>query len=53
MMFSLFSLHIRSMWETICDAKASRKWKGKICAQIGQNTLFWNLVQNTSPQIEI
>ena len=34
-------------WGTICDAKASRKWQGKICAQIPHNTLFWNLVQNT------
>ena len=29
---ALVSLHIRSMWETICDARASRKWQGKICA---------------------
>ena len=43
----LISLHIRNMWETICDEKASRKWHGKICAQIPQNTLLWNLVQNT------
>ena len=47
--FELISLHIRSMWETICDAKASRKWQGRICAQMGQNTLFWNLVQDTPP----
>ena len=37
------------MWETICDAKASRKWQGKICAQIGKNTLFWDLVQKPHP----
>ena len=45
----LISLHIRSMWETICDAKASRKWQGKICTEIPHNTLFWNLVQNNTP----
>ena len=50
----IFSLHIRSMWETICDPRPSRKWQGKIFAQIGQNTLFWDLVQNTPPpKIEI
>ena len=41
----MISLHIRSMWETICDARPSRKWQGKICAQIGKNTLFWDLLQ--------
>ena len=45
------SLHIRSMWETICDAKAYRKCDGKFSAQNPQNTLFWNLVQNT-PALE-
>ena len=44
-----FSLHIHSMWETICDAKASRMWQGKTCAQNPQKTLFWNLLQNTPP----
>ena len=32
----LFSLHIRSMWETICDAWAC--WSGWILVQILQNT---------------
>ena len=44
---SLVTTYVRSMWETICDARASRKWQGKICAQIGKNILFWDLVQNT------
>ena len=26
------------MWETICDARASRVWHGKIVAQIAKNT---------------
>ena len=30
----LISLHIRSMWETICDAKASRKCEGKFVIKI-------------------
>ena len=30
---------------------ASKMWQGKICAQIGKITLFWDLVQNTSPPI--
>ena len=51
---NFISLHIRSMWETICDARPSRKWQGKICATIGKNTLFWDLVQNLpSLKIEI
>ena len=33
------SLHILSMWETICDARA----------EIGKNTLFWDLVQTPPP----
>ena len=47
--YDLICLHIRSMWETICDAKASRKRQGKIFAQIPQNTLFWKLVQKPPP----
>ena len=42
------SLHIRSMWETICGKtfqKVARQ--GKIFTKIGKNTLFWDLVQNT------
>ena len=46
----LISLYIRSMKETICYARASRKKEGKIYDQIGKNTGFWDLVQNTPPK---
>ena len=40
----LVSLHTHSVWETICDARASRLWHGKVFAHFAKNTL---------PQIEI
>ena len=30
------SLHLSSMWLTICDANAFRKWQGRFCAQLGR-----------------
>ena len=34
---SLFNLHTRSMWETICDTRASRVWHGKIYAHLSSH----------------
>ena len=34
----IVSLHTHSVWETICDARASRVLHGKICAHFAKNT---------------
>ena len=38
----LISLHALSVWETICDARASRVWHGmaNFFAHFAKNTLF-------------
>ena len=46
-----FSLHIHSMWETICDAKAS--WSGWKFGSNIQFTLFWDLVPSLPPPPKI
>ena len=45
----VISLHICSMWETICDAKAYRKCDGKFCAQNPQFTPKLEFGSRTPP----
>ena len=48
-LLTMISLHIRSMWETICDAKAYRKCNGKFCAQNPQFTPKLEFGSRTPP----
>ena len=46
------SLHIHSMWETICDAQAglsTHSSNSKICVQILQKAPFWNFRPESPP----
>ena len=48
----LISLHIRSMWETICDAQAgfcTLTSNSKYLTKFSRTPLFWNWLQNTPP----
>ena len=52
----IISLHIRSMWETICDAQAglcTHSSNSKICVQILQKAPFWNFRPERPPPPEM
>ena len=49
---TLISLHIRSMWETICDAQAGLctvTTNSKICVHILQRAPLWNFRSESPP----